>query len=266
MKMNIKQISWRIKRKFQHLIDRRILRSNAKYKNQYAGKRCFILGSGPSIKDQDLTKLRDEWTFAMNTFCMHKQYDQIHPKFYVIFHSEYLRGDKTSIEFLNTLSSKIHEDTILVLPLKTKRLFESLNVLPKNKKIYIYVRGFMEKEKPDGFNITRAVPSPMSVSVMCLIVALYMGFDPIYLMGLEHNWLAIPPKMDFPHFSDSYSGQFLHRDSSETYEQNCWTSYLLFRNYRLLSKSTKSKIINLTPTSYLDTFPFDKYENIISQK
>ena len=201
----------------------------------------------------------------MNAFCLHEKYDAIHPKFYVIFHSEYLRGDQTSLDFLKALNDKVHPDTIMVLPLKAKRLFEEHTILPHNKKMYIYVSGFLSKARPGGIDITGTVPTPMSVSVMCLMVAQYMGFDPIYLLGLEHNWLAVPPKAEFPHFSDGKSQQFLQRDPNETYEQNCWTSYLLFRNYRLLRDSTKTKIFNLTPNSYLDTFPFAKYEDIMNE-
>ncbi len=30
------------------------------------GQRCFIIGNGPSLKQTDLTKLKDEFTFGMN--------------------------------------------------------------------------------------------------------------------------------------------------------------------------------------------------------
>ena len=38
------------------------------YKNKYSGKRCFLIGNGPSLKAEDLTKLYEngEVTFAFN--------------------------------------------------------------------------------------------------------------------------------------------------------------------------------------------------------
>ncbi len=263
MKKIWENLIFRLKRKYHHLIDRRVLHDFRQFKDIYGGKRAFIIGSGPSVKNQDIAKLKDEMTFVMNTFCLHEQYDLIHPKFYVIFHSEYLSGNEVSVQFLKELDRKVHPDTVMILPLKSKRILERHNILPHNKKLYVYVKGFLTKERHTPVDMTKKVPTPMSTSVMCLMAAIYMGFDPIYLMGLEHNWLATPPKAEFEHFSDGQSAQFLNRSVSETYEQNCWTSYLLFRNYRLLKNSTSAKIYNLTPFSYLDTFPFGKYEDII---
>lgn len=259
------KLIFRIHRKYIHLADRKYLKDFQAFKNIHSGKRCFIVGSGPSIKNQNVEKLKDEWTFVMNTFCLHEHYDKIHPKFYVIFHSEYLSGNQTSIEFLKTLDKKVHPDTVMILPLKSKRIIEENNVLSKNKKLYVYVKGFLSKERTSPVDMTKSVPTPMSTSVMCLMAAIYMGFDPIYLMGLEHNWLAMLPGKEFQHFSDGKSTQFLHRNPNESYEQDCWTSYLLFRNYRFLKNSSKSKIYNLTPNSFLDTFPFAIYEEIISK-
>ena len=36
------------------------------FHNIHQGKRCFILGNGPSLKQTDLSKLRNEYTFGMN--------------------------------------------------------------------------------------------------------------------------------------------------------------------------------------------------------
>ena len=34
--------------------------------NIHKGERCFIIGNGPSLKNTDLTKLRNEYTFGLN--------------------------------------------------------------------------------------------------------------------------------------------------------------------------------------------------------
>ena len=35
-------------------------------KDKHKGKRCFIIGNGPSLKNTDVSKLKDEYTFGMN--------------------------------------------------------------------------------------------------------------------------------------------------------------------------------------------------------
>ncbi len=37
-----------------------------KYQNLYNGKRCFVIGNGPSLKNTDLSLLKDEYAFGMN--------------------------------------------------------------------------------------------------------------------------------------------------------------------------------------------------------
>jgi len=36
------------------------------YHDRYKGKRCFVIGNGPSLKNTDLSKLSGEYTFGMN--------------------------------------------------------------------------------------------------------------------------------------------------------------------------------------------------------
>src|SRR3989338_8496092 len=70
----------------KRLYDRykKILSLNVKIKNTKTGKRCFIMGNGPSLKDIDLTDFRNEETFVVNTFWNHERYKDINPKYYIL--------------------------------------------------------------------------------------------------------------------------------------------------------------------------------------
>ena len=52
---------------------------NKKFKDIHASSRCFILASGPSIRDQDLGFLKGEICFAVNEFYLHKDINLISP-------------------------------------------------------------------------------------------------------------------------------------------------------------------------------------------
>ena len=41
-----------------------------KYKDIHRGERCFIIGNGPSLKQLDLSLLKNEYTFGMNRIYM----------------------------------------------------------------------------------------------------------------------------------------------------------------------------------------------------
>lgn len=53
-----------------------------KLKNRYKNKRCFVIGNGPSLKLDDLNKLKNEFTFASNK--IYKIFNQTdwRPSFY----------------------------------------------------------------------------------------------------------------------------------------------------------------------------------------
>src|SRR4051794_30859438 len=45
-----------------------VLKRNEIFRNRHKGKSCFVLGNGPSLKNQDLAPLVNELTFVTNTF------------------------------------------------------------------------------------------------------------------------------------------------------------------------------------------------------
>ncbi len=61
---------------------REAIKDNAQFKNKYAGKRCFILGNGPSLKEQDLSLLKDEYVFTVNQITRHPDYEKIKSNFH----------------------------------------------------------------------------------------------------------------------------------------------------------------------------------------
>ena len=48
----------------QYEENKRICDELKSYKNIHKGERCFIIGTGPSLKTEDLDKLKDEFTFS----------------------------------------------------------------------------------------------------------------------------------------------------------------------------------------------------------
>ncbi|MCI0854684.1 MAG: hypothetical protein J4N91_09695, partial [Chloroflexi bacterium] len=40
------------------------------YRDRHRGERCFVIGNGPSLKQTDLSLLKEEFTFGMNRIYM----------------------------------------------------------------------------------------------------------------------------------------------------------------------------------------------------
>lgn len=62
--------------------NRKIVSKNKELKNKHKGERCFILLNGPSIKNHDLSLLKNEITFACNHFYQSDLANEINPTYY----------------------------------------------------------------------------------------------------------------------------------------------------------------------------------------
>ncbi len=265
-------IRTRIRLFFQKIQIEKDLKENVKYKNANKGKRCFILGTGPSIKIQDLTPLKDEWTFAVAGFYLHPQYDIVHPKFFSILCSEVFKEDVESKKYLENVSKKVHEDTIMILPFTYKELIEKRDLFSKNKKIFLSQNQYFTEDGKFNVDIDKQIPYLQNIIFSSMITANYMGFKTMYLMGVEHDWLVkksyIEGKTPYYQEHHFYEAEDVPKipimDIIVPYEETCKCARITFQTHRLLKqKMSDVKIFNLTPGSYLDVFPFKKYEEVM---
>jgi len=265
----------RIKLYFQNKrINKDLREMNLAWKNIYDGKRCFMIGTGPSLKDQDLTLLKDEYTFVANGFYLHPDYDVIHPKFFASIDPIGFDEDRETRKFLETISEKIHSDTVAIFPYQAKEKIERRGLFSKNKIIYLSQDKLFRDDLNFNLDIDKQIPVlPNSVHAP-MVVANYLGFKTMYLLGMEHDWLTrrsstpeVPYLLD-SHFyeEDEFPVMPLFRIITP-YEKQCENARMAFQAHRVLKeKMTDVKIYNLTPGSYLDVFPFKKYEDVIKEK
>ena len=112
-----------------------VLLNNKELKGLGKGKRAFILATGPSVNEQDLTKLEGEDCFSVSNFFLHKDINIIRPKlhFFAPYHEPLIL--ENYIQWLNMADEKLPEDTNIVLALSNKYIKEKYNLFP-NRKIY----------------------------------------------------------------------------------------------------------------------------------
>jgi len=87
---------------YLHPWRRESIRRLAELKDVHNGKRAFIIGNGPSLRQTDLYKLRDEFTFGMNRIYL------LFPE--LGFHTTYFVS-------INDLVIQQFADEILALPM-----------------------------------------------------------------------------------------------------------------------------------------------------
>jgi len=166
-------------------------------KDTHVGERCFLLGSGPSLNDYDLSKLYDEQVFATLYFFFAKDYTK--------FNNLYLHY---SARF--PCNTGIMPGRYIPMSKRNKRAkffyrkcFKEVN---DEKNFYddkdvFYLE--MDKGKPlmEGAEFKTDISKPITmcgtiVADFMLPVIHYMGFDTVYVMGCDctdTNAHEIPP-------------------------------------------------------------------------
>lgn len=167
-----------------------------KLHNKYAGKRCFILCTGPSLTISDINLLRDEYTFGMNSICLLYDKTDFRPTFYgCIDEGVWLKLHE------NILKYDTKSTTLFIGNRQTKhdKLRSHWYEIPINVAYHTYDRWFKGKfwcKFSD--NAYKGVYDLYSVTHFLIQIAVYMGFSRIYLLGADCTF----PKNGKIHFAD----------------------------------------------------------------
>lgn len=152
-----------------------------KFKGRFQGKRCFIIGSGPSLSVLDLDLLKGEYTFASNKIFTVFDKTAWRPTFYVVSDN-----DITSEMYVH--SAKFDSRTkAKFFPANFRKECEGEN---PNAFFYNYVGCDTSGKVPPAFsdNMANYLVEGFSVVYVAMQIAVYMGFTEIYLLGLDFSW------------------------------------------------------------------------------
>jgi len=161
---------------------------NSRFKGAYQGKRCFILCNGPSVSKQNLLPLKNEIVFSVSNGYHHKDYLTIQPRFHCVPKTtckKYFTVDK-AIAWFNEMDKGLGTAE-LFLDIAEERLIREKRLFPKRKINYLYPGIVFSAKSTKPIDISKIVPSLQSIPIMCLMIAMYMGFKKIYLIGTDHD-------------------------------------------------------------------------------
>lgn len=171
--------NWLEKEKFAKSEDSRFIEQ---YKGKYEGKRCFIIGNGPSLTGEDLELIKGEISFACN-------------RIYNIFGQTSWRPDFWMCTDAECLTDEIENIKALKGPVKfVRNMGKNYDFREKDQihKIIIYDKFVLDKNRFMKNSISTQCHKyfSMSFTVTCeeIEFAIYMGFKEIYLLGVDHNY------------------------------------------------------------------------------
>lgn len=251
---------------------RQLTRKSKHLSNKHKGKRCFILGTSPSIGQQDLKCLENEFTIAVNFFHKHSDCEQIQPNYWVIQDKKLWNGGwpeeliSEGTQYPKGMINDIYKcapNTVMFLPYIGAKE-PSIQECTQDKAVYWL--GGAKTFRPGFKGSIDITGSGIQGNVMmsALSVAVHLGFEEIYLLGISLDGLICDLSGSPSHFYAA-PPENTHLEYT-TIERDLMMSGIGFRQWRGVAEyfqKTNIKIVNLTPDGYLSIFPRNHLENVI---
>ena len=80
-----------------------VLKHNKILRNSHTGESCFILGNGPSLREDNLRLLQGENVFTVNQACRNSDFYFISPKYHFWVDQNFFKIDTSRTEELEIL-------------------------------------------------------------------------------------------------------------------------------------------------------------------
>lgn len=220
------------------------------YKDKYKNKRCFILGNGPSLTPEDLTKLHEngEITFATNRIYNIFDKTEWRPTYYCCEDPLIIKDKQEEINNIKTKEKFI--------PINLK-WYHNVNV---DKACYFFMNYNKDKEDKYSFStdISKQINCRGTVTFTCMQIAAYMGFSEIYLIGVDHNYQKIIDDKGEVVVDNSVKDYFCKGYDEDIKDEvvhnmgNNTRAYIDAKHY--CDETNKTKIYNATRGGKLEVF------------
>lgn len=247
---------------------RMLLKKNLSLKNTGKGKRCFLLGSGPSIKKEDLRPLKNEVVFALNNFYVHDDFLEImsgnKPKYYIVAPIHSPQTEEEWMQWFTDMEGHMPENTNLIFGLNnylinTKFILDKYSLF-KHHKTNWYLSGKkfdVNQFESLGLDLTKPVYMGETVSIYALMIAIYMGFDEIYLLGMDHDYFLYENESEMRMYQSAiHQNNELNRTfGNQFYIHEYLRQYNIFSKYKSFDDNSKCKIYNASNGGVLRVFP-----------
>lgn len=247
---------------------RRMTQRLASLRGQYANQRCFIMGNGPSLNQMDLSLFANEYLWGTNKCYL--LFDRIswRPAFYTAIDTRVVPDIAEDIVKLE----KELPATTFFFPV----LFRMKGIIPSHSNVFwYYEKKLDETQLPNGMFsqiATNFVYGARTVTIAALQLAVYLGFNPIYLIGCDtsysisssvqkdekdHNQLISTADDDTSHFDPRYFGQ-----GSKWHVPHVERMIFHYQQSKIFCDSIGVKVFNATVGGKLEVFPRVNYREL----
>ena len=249
--MNFKRVSG--KRKYAHTPDAAFIRS---LKDTKKGKRCFIIGNGPSLTAADLDKLQAEDTFAFNRIYYMFDRTDWRPTYYMCVDVGVLGMNLPEIEKLG-LPTIILSD---IARKNVKKQADNIHYLYDFTKFklnrWAFDPPYISEDCSDHFCLC------FTVTFDAIQLAIYMGYTEIYLLGVDHSYSVTADAKGRIKKDESVRDYFEGLEKTAITAQNYEATTAAFNVARVYADAHGITIKNATRGGKLEAFERVEFDTL----
>lgn len=216
--------------------------------NTHLGERCVIVGNGPSLRDTDLSKLKNVFSIGMN-------------RFYLAFPD---MGFSTScLLSVNNLVIEQCAEDLRALPIPVFVSWRGRKwIKPAANLHYLYTSYLLPRFSG---NAAGRLWEGATVTFVAMQLAFYMGFKQVVLIGVDHNFTTqgtpnttvISTGDDPNHFNPAYFGKGFRWQLPDLQ-----TSEIAYSMAREAYKQDGREILDATVGGKLTVFPKVNFDSL----
>lgn len=264
---------------FRRKHERILLERNRCFYNRHFGERCFVLGNGPSLKNTDLSVLKDEIVFTVNQAYRHNQFAALQSNYHFWIDNNFFKidvnNDPDDNEMFNTMKKVASEKNISCFyPLTESRFVEKYKLDKNMNAYYLYPNLRLYDRYNLKCDISTGMPSFGTVVQYAIFTAIYMGIKEIYLLGCDSTGImsTINAILKTPNNTYGYEVTDVERRRMENMVARssvidyAYTYYCSLKGYKILFNYCKSRSVtlcNCTDTSVLDMLPYKDLNKVL---
>lgn len=228
-----------------HLKYKSLIQRNVELKDIHKGDTCYILGNGPSINQLDIQKIVGKNIFTVNAMVCTPLFEKLKPQYHCVVDRKVFQQHKDELlDKVQTSETKFffHRKIVDEIGAVENAYYTYNTLLPTGKHLQI--------------DLTKNSNAFINVVPYCIMIALYMGFSEIILLGCDFSFFASRRNVHF------YENQ-KEAKREETLFQDLLGSAIACQQYRYLYEYARDKgvsIFNATPDSLLDTVPHINFD------
>lgn len=248
------------------------LARNRNFYNRHLNERCFIVCNGPSLNTQDLKTLKGEVVISVSSGYHHPDYHEYLPRYHCTpqFTMSSAFTEELAVRWLKEMHCQVGKADIFH-SIQDAPLIQRHNLYSGRDVNYLCMAGSFTGSPRQQIDLTSIIPGVTTVPIMALMIALYMGFKEIYLLGVDHdsyrsrvyNYFYDPSRQ----FGGGVTGFTGPVDTPVAEELLIY--YKIFMQYRALHSIAQARgvtIFNATRGGALEELPRINIEDVFLPK